>query len=61
MTAFNPRDDAFKRRIELAGFAVSVLEFNDDVSRQTIQNNLLRLGRKFVPRFIEVNLVICCN
>ena len=61
MSTFDPWDNTFKSGVELAGFAVTILEFNNDVSRKTVQHNLLRLGRKFVPRLVEVDLVICCN
>ena len=41
MSTFDPRDDTFKSGVELAGFAITILEFDNDVSRKTVQHNLL--------------------
>ena len=61
MSTFDPRNDALKSCVELARFSITILEFDNDISRDAMKNNLLRLSGEFVPRFFEINLVVFSN
>ena len=61
MTTFDPRNHALKSCVELARFAITILEFDNNISRDAMKNNLLRLSGEFVPRFFEINLVVFGN